>query len=141
MSEHLDLQQCEPGDDPLLDAFFDIIREAVQAKSEVSLEESVRRLTDMIPEGKPYSSETSSFVWTCCEAARQIPYDHDSQDKTVTLIDSVLMSERLTPSDEEKVRILHRYMIFHSNQGEGESRRSSNKDAEAGRGNIRILEV
>jgi hypothetical protein len=89
-SARLDLQLEEPGDNPLSDQVFDIIRNTLQPDSELSLEIAVQQIGALLPEGKPYSSEVGTFLETCYEVADQIPYSRPSMTKLTTLVYSTL---------------------------------------------------
>jgi hypothetical protein len=89
-SARLDLQLEEAGDDPLSDQVFDIVRNTLQADSELPLETAVQEIGTLLPEGKPYSSEVGTFLETCYEVADQIPYFHPSMTKLTTLVYSIL---------------------------------------------------
>jgi hypothetical protein len=71
----LDLQLEEPGDNPLSNQVFEIIRGALQPNSKLPLETAIQRIVDILPEGKPYSSEVGTFLETCYEVVDQIPLD------------------------------------------------------------------
>jgi hypothetical protein len=89
-SARLDLQLEEPGDDPLSDQVFDIIRNTLQPDSELPLETAVKEIAALLPEGKPCSSEVGTFLETCYEVTDQIPYSHPSMAKLTTLVYSTL---------------------------------------------------
>ena len=108
MPERITLQLEEPGDDPLTDSCFDILCEAVQIDSTISLDNAAQQLLNLLPEGNPYLAPVSSFLLgilgTCYQVADQIPYPRgDSQERLVTIIESVLMSDRLSPPEKTKV--------------------------------------
>jgi len=90
MNDHctarLDLQLEEPGDDPLSDQVFDIIRDILQPDSELPLDTAVKRTVALLPDGKPYSREVGTFLETCYEVADQIPCSHPSMTRLSTLI-------------------------------------------------------
>lgn len=88
----LDLQLEEPGDGPLSDHVFDIIRNTLQPDSVLPPETAVQEIGALLPEGKPYSSEVGTFLETCYEVADQIPYSHPSNTKLITLVYSTLNS-------------------------------------------------
>ena len=117
MSERISLQLEEPGDDPLSDACFDILREAVQTDSTISLDNAAQQLLNLLPEGNPYSAPGASFLYgflcTCYQVAEQIPYARDdSQERLVIIIESVLMSDRLSPSEKTKVYMFETGQMF-----------------------------
>ena len=92
-STRLDLQLEEPGDDPISDQVFNIVRDTLQPDSELHLETAAQKIGALqIPEGKPYSSELGTFLETCYEVADQIPHSHPSMTKLVTLVYSTLNS-------------------------------------------------
>jgi hypothetical protein len=86
----LDLQLEEPGDDPLSDQVFDIIRNTLQPDSELPLDAAVQKIEALLP--KPYSREVGTFLETCYEVADQVPYSHPSMTKLTTLVYSTLNS-------------------------------------------------
>lgn len=100
--EPLELQPIEPGDDPLGDQLFDILRDALQPDSRLSLESLVQHITELLPEGKPYSTEVGLSLETCYE----IPYSHATMVKIVTVIELVLNSTRFPKVDETDVSTL-----------------------------------
>jgi len=89
-SARLDLKLEEPGDDPLSDQVFDVLRNTLQPDSEYPLETAVQKIGTLLPQGKPYSSEVGTFLETCYEIADQIPYHHPSMTKLTTLVYSTL---------------------------------------------------
>ena len=91
-SARLDLQLEGPGDDPLSDQVFDIVRDTLQPDSELDLETVAQRIEALLPEGKPYSREVGTFLETCYEVADQIPYSHPSMTKLISLVYSTLNS-------------------------------------------------
>lgn len=91
-SARLDLQLEEPGEDPLSDQIFDIIRDTLQPDSELHLETVAHKIGALLPERKPYSREVGTFLETCYEAADQIPYSHPSMTKLTNLVSSTLNS-------------------------------------------------
>nr|POF01078.1 hypothetical protein CFP56_21026 [Quercus suber] len=96
-TERLSLHLMEPGDLASIDEMFAILREVVQPDSAVSVERAATQLATFLPQGKPYASEVSYLLDTCYEMAEQIPYDHASMLKLVTIIDLCLSSSQWLP--------------------------------------------
>jgi len=88
----MDLRLEEPGDDPLSDQIFDILRDTLQPDSKLPLETAEQRIGALLPEGEPYTREVGTFLETCYEVADQIPYSHPSMTKLTTLLYSTLNS-------------------------------------------------
>lgn len=101
----LNLEPMERGDNALDDQLFDILHDAVQPDGRASLESQIQKITQLLPEGKPYSYGVSAFLATCYEIAEQIPYDHPSLSKLVTIIDLVLSSSRFPRTDNTDVSL------------------------------------
>lgn len=106
-TERLNFQLEEPGDDPLSDQVFDILRNTLQPDCEISLEVAAQQIESLLPEGHPYSHEVDCFLTTCYEVAEQIPYYHVSMTRLVTVVDLCLNSSRFKKvSAPGKSRIL-----------------------------------
>nr|POF06892.1 hypothetical protein CFP56_31516 [Quercus suber] len=104
-TERLVLQPVEPGDDPIADQMFDILRETLQPDPKVSVDKAVAQIVELIPIKKYHSSELTMFLMTCLEIAEQIPYDHPAMVKLVTIIDLCLNSPILKLNESDKVCI------------------------------------
>lgn len=102
-TQQLNLHLEEPGDDHLCDQIIDILRKALQPDATMSLEVAVEQIVALLPRGHPYSHEVGQFVETCYEAAEQIPYNHPSMIKLVTIIDSCLNSSKLLEGERAQV--------------------------------------
>lgn len=103
-TQRLNFQLEEPGDDPLCDKIIDVLAQVLQPENTTPLNAAVDQIVVLLPQGQPYSDEVGDFLTTCYEAAEQIPYDHPSMIKLVTVIDSCLNSPGLSATgDETKV--------------------------------------
>ncbi|KAK5162795.1 uncharacterized protein LTR77_011167 [Saxophila tyrrhenica] len=82
----------EPGEEPLYDTLFDILSQALQPDAELSLGSAVEQLSATIPSEQDHSSGMGTFLPTCYELAAQIPYNHASLVKVITIMDMVIAS-------------------------------------------------
>nr|POF22123.1 hypothetical protein CFP56_36210 [Quercus suber] len=96
-TERLYLQPEEPGDDHTSDQVFDILCNTLQSKPELPAKVAVAKIIALIPGREIRSSELNAFVMTCYEVAEQIPHNHESLIKLVTIID--LCYNALFPMD------------------------------------------
>lgn len=94
----------EPGEDPELDLMFDRVCAALQPDSRIPFDEAITNITELVPAGKPYSSEMGDFAFTCFALAEQIPYNHVLTTKLVTIIELVSTSPRFPVVDGSEVR-------------------------------------
>jgi hypothetical protein len=96
----LEFELEEPGDDAIADKVFEILRNLLQPDTDFSLNDAAEQITESLPEGGSYSTEVGSFLWTCYELAQQIPYNHPSMTKLITLVHTCLDSPRLVKGHE-----------------------------------------
>nr|POF25875.1 hypothetical protein CFP56_74960 [Quercus suber] len=102
-TQRLCLKLEEPGDDHTSDQVFDILCNILQPKPELPAEVAVAKIVALIPGREIHSSELNAFVTTCYEVAEQIPPNHESLIKLVTIID--LCYNALFPKDRLEVSL------------------------------------
>lgn len=101
MAERIDIQPLEPGDEPLSAEYFEVLREVVQPDATLATSDALEQLLGILPNDSV--DELMNLLQTCCEVGEQIPYHHASQSKLVTVLDSVLNSEKVVKLTEGAV--------------------------------------
>ena len=103
MTPSLDLKSEDSLDDPFTFKVFSLLSDHLQPDTTSTQQSTAKALLDLLPDGKPESSDIWSFGETCIDLAEQIPYHHPSQLKLAALLDCMGKSTKLKSSSGGKV--------------------------------------
>lgn len=104
MSGHITFPPLEPVDDfePAEHVYYEILCNVMQPDTQITTHDAVQRLVSAFPANDGH--EVVLFADTCCEVAQYVPYNHASQSKLITIMDSVLCSQEISPLIGDPVR-------------------------------------